>query len=417
MAFAPLLKAQETVEDIVSIDEGYSSQTFYRLSNGNKTSVPEDDWDIAFEQDGQTGAIRINSANQVQLITVPNATITDWENLSITNEEVDDLTKMYNSSSKWFYGAFNANNVTTEPFDLGWGVYNIVTHNVIGDSLHVLKLPGNNYRKVWIESLIDRVWTFHHANLDGSDELTVTINQDDFPDKNFVYYSFADNAIIDREPHTGLWDLLFTRYSTLVVQDTVSLRYPVTGVLGNVNTQLIKAQGVDTETVDYADYTFGDDISTIGWDWKEFNTSVGQYMIEEDLAFFAMTQYGEIYKLIFTGFGGSETGNFLFTKQLITVTAVSDLQTPSLGSLAVQPNLATAQTNITILYNINENSNLQNANIQVYNVSGQLVHQAAVSPLAGFRQHQLAANTLSKGMYIVQLNLDGYQATQKLIVH
>ena len=44
---------------------------------------------------------------------------------------------MYNSDTSWNYGAFVMNQ-SSDMFDYGWGVYNIQTHHIIGDSVFLI---------------------------------------------------------------------------------------------------------------------------------------------------------------------------------------------------------------------------------------------------------------------------------------
>ena len=56
---------------------------------------------------------------------------------------------MYNSEISWYDGAFENNSLG--PPDYGWGVYNMINHNVTGDSLYIIKTISN-WKKIWIQS-------------------------------------------------------------------------------------------------------------------------------------------------------------------------------------------------------------------------------------------------------------------------
>ncbi len=81
-------------------------------------------------------------------------------------------------------------------------------HEVIGDSLHIIKyLDENNdefFKKLWIEKKISmqNTYVFKFADLDGSNEVNQVINCNDYSDKNFVYYSLLNETILDREPNS-----------------------------------------------------------------------------------------------------------------------------------------------------------------------------------------------------------------------
>ena len=203
------------------------------------------------EQNGRYGAIRINSVNGVELYMVPNATKDDWETVSINTGSIDFWDDIHNSDTSWVRGAFNVQH-TSDPFDLGWGLYDFTTHDVIGDSIYVVKLSDDSYRKLVIEDLTDEVWTLKYADLDGGNETNLVIDQNDYPYRNFIYYSFLNEEVLDREPNRGSWDLLFTQYESYVTQDTAQQYYPVSGVLSNLNTKVAEVHDVDVNTEDYS---------------------------------------------------------------------------------------------------------------------------------------------------------------------
>ena len=256
------------------------------------------------EQNGRYGAIRINSVNGVELYMVPNATKEDWETVSINTGSIDFWDDIHNSDTSWVRGAFNVQH-TSDPFDLGWGLYDFTTHDVIGDSIYVVKLSDDSYRKLVIEDLTDEVWTLKYADLDGGNETNLVIDQNDYPYRNFIYYSFLNEEVLDREPNRGSWDLLFTQYESYVTQDTAQQYYPVSGVLSNLNTKVAEVHDVDVNTEDYSNANFATSMSEIGYDWKEYDFGESAYVVEEDLVYFVQTQKGDIYKIVFTGFGGS----------------------------------------------------------------------------------------------------------------
>ncbi len=83
--------------------------------------------------------------------------------------------QMYNSMASWEEGAFGAN-ALGHP-DYGWGVYNMISHGLTGDSIFVIKLSDDSYKRLWI---VDRtataVYTIRIADLDGSNEKEVEID-------------------------------------------------------------------------------------------------------------------------------------------------------------------------------------------------------------------------------------------------
>ena len=139
----------------------------------------------------------------------------------------DSWQPIHNSDTNWFIGAFDKN--STSMFDMGWGVYNMVTHFVTGDSLYAIKTVNGNWKKLWIEKLANGEYSFKYADLDGSSEVNAVVDQSSFSGKNFAYYSLDQNTSLDREPLTQDWDITFSKYITPVQ----GMAYGVTGVLMN----------------------------------------------------------------------------------------------------------------------------------------------------------------------------------------
>jgi hypothetical protein len=45
------------------------------------------------------------------------------------------------------------------PFDFGWGKYDPVSHNIVGDSLFIVK-ANNNFYKLWVKELVSTAMTY-----------------------------------------------------------------------------------------------------------------------------------------------------------------------------------------------------------------------------------------------------------------
>ncbi len=124
--------------------------------------------------------------------------------------------RLSNSDSIWEEGAFNRNSMDHP--DYGWGVYNAITHDVVGDSVYIISLANGAKKKLWIKSKnsINNTYVFTYADLDGTNEFTETLDVTPYEDKLFVYYNLSIGSVIDREPAQSSWDLLFSRYSATV---------------------------------------------------------------------------------------------------------------------------------------------------------------------------------------------------------
>ena len=171
----------------ISMGNNYANQIFYSMQNGEIKNISNDNWDLAFTTDQYASTIRTNDGKGVELYTYHLGDTSDWQNMTVSI--INNLSSgMYNSEISWYDGAFE-NNSLGHP-DYGWGVYNMINHNVTGDSLYIIKTINGNWKKIWIQELTTAgEYIFKFANLDGSNEITQSILKTNYTDKNFIYLS------------------------------------------------------------------------------------------------------------------------------------------------------------------------------------------------------------------------------------
>jgi hypothetical protein len=396
--------AQTLVEDEVILGAGYANVAFYSMADGETSNIPNNDWDIAFQVSPMGSGIRINGQAGVELYLYPDGDTTAWETVNIAG--IAGWTQRYDSDTQWSTGAFNQGG---SGFNLGWGTYSMITHHVTGDRLFVIKLVDGSYQKIWIKKLAGGSYTFRHANLDGSMDMTHTIVKTNYATKNFVYYSLSGHEVLDREPLSTSWDLQFAKYiGRLSGTETY---YAVTGVLSNSGVLVSKAQGVEVETAQPEEFEYDTfNISVIGYDWKTFNNGTFQFEIEENLCYFVQNAGGDIYRLVFTGFSGSSLGRFEFTKELLTDSEVGIADADRSFPLAVYPNPAIGgQTSIVF-----EQSS-QTAFARVFDMGGREV-MAQTLHGQGFAQRNLDVSGLGTGIYVLRLEDGNRVSTTRLSV-
>jgi hypothetical protein len=255
---------------------GYADDIYYSLAKGVIKTSPRNNWDLAFSTPFRSASILINSGNGDSLFLWNGGTIADYNSVSTLNytgnkaSNFDDTTWFNNSA---FEQGMNLSN----PYDAGWGLYNINTHDVVGDSVYILKLSDGTYKKIAILNRLgtDHSYTFIIASLENAAKIdTVTIATAAFTAKNFVYYSVTSKQTnSDREPDNTAWDFVFTRYDSRIPY------YPlVTGLLTNEGVSSAKLSGADT-TKTYSQVTFTKKVTGIGFDWKHFNNTTFAYEI------------------------------------------------------------------------------------------------------------------------------------------
>lgn len=399
-----LVNAQE--EKTIELGTGDATKdVFYNLSEGaTESDAMANNWDLAFEISGWTASIRVNSAHgtSVWKSDIPAG---DWETFS--NDNMASWEALHDSPTSWNEGALNRD--ASGDTNLGWGTYDFITHVVSGTHIYLIQLQDETYKKLLIEKLQSGVYYFTYADLDGSNEMSETIAKEDYENKNFAYFSLANNEALDREPLTADWDMVFGKYIDMV-QDTP---YPVTGVRTNSNIDVAEAAGVDTETAVFIDYQMSsDNISTIGYDWKSFN-GMG-YDIADDLCYFVKDKAQNVYKIVFTDYSGSSLGTISFTQELVGNTVSIDENSSISPELMVYPNPAQGQ-DITVLYEWKENQN-DIVEMSLRNLSGKMVWRQEVSGSTGFYQQIVPTANLASGMYLLELNSSAGLSHQKVVV-
>jgi hypothetical protein len=397
---SPLLVAQETVT--VTTGPSNSLQSFYSLENGLLDTRPLAEWDLAFEISGFTASILVNTAKGIQAFKAPYA-VASWASLD-TAGMASGWTRIHNSDTSWSHGALNQG-LTSNEFDLGWGVYNVITHIVMGDSIFVLKLANQQWKKLRIDGLASSTYTFTWADLDGSNEQTGTLSKGPYMGKNFGYYSLENNTAIDREPLTANWDMLFTKYVAFIPS-----AYPVAGVLLNKNVTALRVEDTPPAQATWVDGAFTSHINTIGYDWKTFNMQTFQFEYDEELTFFVNDQAGSLWKLIFIGYGGTANGEMTFTQELVSATSVQS-GAASTGVFSIYPNPARHGTVQLVI-----DQPVQSAVLSIHDMNGRLVLQQNIAGLQGPSLRSLPVDMLGAGLYVVRLEGQGVSASSRLVI-
>lgn len=316
--------------DTIYMGASYKNEVYYSMSAGNQGAVDRKLWDIAFRANWMSASILTNDGSGVELYTYPKSDTSGW--LAVDTTGIKNWKKMVNSTTDWETGAFCQNQINHP--DYGWGIYNGVTHSVVGDSLFIIKLLDGSFRKLWIIQKIssDNVFEFRFAKLDGTDDTKTSVDCAPFTAKNFVGYSIITKQVVDFEPViSSKWDILFTRYMYTYPD---GVQYLVTGVLSNYKVKVTKLEHVSTDTIVAGLPAMDGSRSPIGWEWKTFN---GSFKVTDSLVYFVQDVSGTIYRLIFKEFKGSSTGRIVLEKRLNSFTGVNEISKSGFNA-AVYPN-------------------------------------------------------------------------------
>lgn len=395
------------VSQTVTINPGYHDQVYYSMQNGASPAVDNTNWDLGFQLRGFSASIIANEKNGVKVYR-SNKSISSWASMTAADTVgiLNDTYRLHNSDISWDLGALSATFDTSNAFDLGWGVYDFVTHAVTGDSLFFIQLSTGDYKKLWIESLTGGIFYFRWADLDGANEITATLDKVNFPSKYFGFYSITNNTWIDREPVTfKQWDLLFTQYLAIT-----PITYMVAGVLANDSVFIAKAYPVDVAAVSPSGQNYSMDMNTIGYNWKTYDFANNVWNIEDSLVYFVQDRSLGMWKVIFTGFGGSATGTYDFTKEFLGTVGVEENSFNPI--LSVYPNPASESMNIVIA-NTSANAN---AVVKVINMLGAEEKTVAVELNAPLNTVSVNVSDLHPGIYLLNIEQNGKTSTQRFVV-
>ncbi len=401
---ATLITLSTSAQDPVTIStgQGNSQQVFYSLSSGVQATAPLATWDLAFEITGFTGSILVNTAKGLTVYETP-AAITAWESVSTPDEA--NWTPIHNSDTDWSQGALTYGNDLEQPdgLNLGWGTYNMITHTIAGTKIYVIADGQGGYHKLRINSLMGGVYDFTYAGLDGGNEVNGSLAKPAFASKNFAYWSMSAHAALDPEPPTADWELLFTKYIGFIPTP-----YALAGVLHNKGIEVLQVDGVPAGQADPWSGPYSMDINTIGADWKTFDMNTFQWTFAEDRTYFVKDHAGSIWALIFTGYGGTATGEMTFTQELVSVASIEE---QAQLAFALYPNPVRDGRLSMVL-----DAPMSQALLSLHDASGRLVHEQLLTGIDGLSPRMVDVTALRPGLYLARVQAQGHTRAARFVV-
>lgn len=274
----------------------YGVQLFYDLqSNQFVRTVDRQTWDLAFQCGAEDYHIFLNDS---KLMKVGRTGTANWNAVTST----DNVTWKWDHSEGW------EDSTAIGP----WGQVQgdaVVSANLVYVVDRGITTQGNNigYRKLQVIGLQNNTYTIRFANLDGSDEHTLSFAKDD--NYNYIFVSLTGaGATVPVEPPKSEWDLQFTQYTALVTQQGTGIveNYSVNGVL--LNAYKVKAArefSKPFEQIVYSDlsgYNFTTQRDIIGYEWKEYDFDLSTYIIYPNQVYLVQDVEGNYYKMRFTSF-------------------------------------------------------------------------------------------------------------------
>lgn len=402
-------QAQEVTVDI-SLGASYSNEIYYKLSTQTETVFPANQWDIAFLRTSIYDlGVRVNDGIGIQVFEAANTPV-GYDTVDVTNEST--WTQLYNSDTNWSSGAFMNTSISGNPFPAsGFGNYNPENNTVEGQIVFVLKYLDGSYKKFFIETYFGG-YTFKYSSWTGSTwttDITETVSNSSNPNNRFNYYSLQAESEVIAEPAATDWDFVFRKYKTFL--NPPGQYYNVTGVLHNPNVEIAEndePNGMPSNP----NLTYSDDINTIGYNWKNFGS--GGFVVNTDRAFYIKYTDNTIYRLTFTAFSGSSSGDLSFVFEDVT-TSLSIEGVSENVSFGIYPNPSTDKQ-INLIYDVNT-LNTTNNNVAIYSTTGQMVFQSELKSNSGFYNKSLDLSSLSGGVYILKFTSGEFTTTKKIVLN
>tara|TARA_Y100000589_G_scaffold136859_1_gene130903 strand:+ start:6633 stop:7595 length:963 start_codon:yes stop_codon:yes gene_type:complete len=271
----------DVIVNSVNLDSDYKFQVFFSLKENKVVSQNyKTDWDIAFDCSSSSNNIILNTAKFMKAAKTNASDFSSVTDTAGLDFKIDMPSGNLDSTA---IGNWNVNDIYV--IDRGYDEQ--------GVHLGFVKFSVTNY--------LSNKYTIRFADINGTNDISLNITKDTL--YNFKYLSFLGNEVTIEPPKQN-WDLLFTQYTHYFNNDGTN--YLVTGCL--INRYLVQVAQVFNEDFndisfdDIDNYTFSNNINTIGYNWKEYNFDENQYIIFSNKNYIIKSVDGKYYKFHFIDF-------------------------------------------------------------------------------------------------------------------
>ncbi|CAN5389365.1 hypothetical protein BH09BAC1_BH09BAC1_28450 [soil metagenome] len=399
------------VADTVVLGANYTNQVYYSLVSGQKSIAPKNEWDIAFQANGITFGVWINEASAplTSVYVVPAVDATDW-GTAVDTTGYATWQRLHNGTDAWAHGAFNTG---AAGFDVGWGVYTgPPAHEVNGDSIYLVKLNDGSFKLLYLENLNVNRYKFRFSDIDGTNIVVDSVAKNN--DRLFSYYNLRSGIELDREPANNNWDLWFTTGLTANVvagPPGTPPTAPAGTVYANRGIQSSRVTGIPSDSTDYTTATYDSSISNIYNTYVIRNsvTPPGFWEVLDSNTYFVKAKNNLIYKIVFTGFGGSPDGVIAFEKTQLTFETVGISNANNATRVALYPNPAIDQ--LTLVMDATEAGMHK---VVITDLTGKVTYSTEVS-VSGLQHFTLPVSTFANGYYLVSVEANGNRSVQKFV--
>jgi hypothetical protein len=405
---------------IDSVSIGANAQDeYYSLKNGSQRIENSKNWHLGFTLSpiGDSAAVWANhqSGNAFTKVFNIHKDSTQWNTVTLADTAAANL--CFNNDQGWYQGAFN-DVPSSDPYNFGWGYYDAVSHNIVGDSIFIVRANGVYYKLI-IEQLqaatAPVTWTFSYENLSTpAAAVQKTIVKSPKYDNNlFAYFNFATESDTNREPAIANWDFVINRYTTNSVGSGQGTNNNLVGVLTNKGVLVTKAKPVDVDTAynNYLTYTtsMSKVISVIGWDWKTLVSVAPPFLydVPDSTSYFMKDKGGDLWQMQPLAYSA---GKMIFRKRMLFPLAVTNVNS-NIQAMNVYPN--PAHQNMHVLLDVKNASKVQ---VMIIDFTGKIVSSFSSSINSGLNALDIPCNHLHNGNYVLSIKGENMNITEKVTI-
>jgi hypothetical protein len=403
---------------IDSVSIGASAQDeYYSFKNGSQRIENSKNWHLGFTLSpiGDSAGVWANHQNGNAYTKVFNIhkDSTQWNSITLADTAAANL--CFNNDQGWYQGAFN-DVPSNDAFNFGWGQYDVVSHNIVGDSVFIVRANGVYYKLI-IEKLQAAptvTWTFSYENLSSpAAAVQKTIVKSPKYDNNlFAYFNFATEADTNREPAITDWDFIINRYTTNSVGSGQGTNNNIVGVLTNKGVLVTKAKPVDVDTAynNFATYTasMSKVISVIGWDWKTLaSIQPISYDVPDSTSYFIKDKGGDLWQMQPLAYNA---GKMVFRKRMLFPLAITNVNA-NIEAMSVYPN--PAQQNMHLLLEV---INASKAQVMITDFTGKIVSSSSTQLNIGLNALHIPCNHLPNGNYVLSIKGENMNINEKVTI-
>lgn len=267
----------------INMGEDYHRQAYFDFTTEDTLGSEHSVWDLCFESTDSGWHVWMNGGNEA----------------FVANTDTQD-----------FDAVTSTNGLTWKIDDPDWNI----DSTAVGDwrvnrKVYVMDRGVNfsadqRYRKIIFQSVNSSEYELQFAALDGSGFVIYHIPKK--PGNQFVYFTFDDNGkMLDIEPNSFAWDILFTHYRTVITAVNPPLPYLVTGVLINPSIAVSVDSTMNFSDIDYVTaltLTYSSRRDIIGYNWKRFDFTTQSYVVKPYINYILRDVEGVYWKMHFSDF-------------------------------------------------------------------------------------------------------------------